>query len=81
MNLLDLMAEFLIVEDARKIIQKYNLGKGSRVKFKNDDKVYYVDNTAGDGITVFVIHEPTQKKFRKQIFKLTQVDGKNVEHE
>ena len=81
MNLLDLMAEFLIVEDAKKIIQKYNLGKGSRVRFKDDVKVYYVQRVAEDGITVFVLHEPTGKIFRKQIFKLTQVDGRAVSNE
>jgi hypothetical protein len=80
-NLLDLMTEFLIVEDARKIIQKYNLGKGSRVRFKNDEKVYYVERVAEDGITVFVKHEPTNRIFRKQIFKLAQVDGKAVANE
>lgn len=65
MNLLDLVAEYIIIEDARKMIQKYNLGKGSRVKFKNDEKVYYVQRVAEDGITAFVLHEPTGKIYRK----------------
>lgn len=81
MNLLDLMAEFLIVEDAKKIIQKYNLGKGSLVRFKNDVKPYYVERIAEDGITVFVKHEPTNRVFRKQIFNIVKVNGRAVGNE
>lgn len=35
--LLQILAE--ISESSQKIIQKYNIGKGSRVKFIKDDKV------------------------------------------
>lgn len=76
--LLQILAE--ISESSQKIIQKYNIGKGSRVKFINDDKVYYVERVAEDGTTVFVKHEPTQRVYRKQISRLSQANGKAVEH-
>lgn len=69
-----------ITENASKIIQKYNIGRGSRVKFKNDKNVYYVERVAEDGTTVFVKHEPTDRIYRKQISRLEQANGRAVEH-
>ena len=76
--LLQILTE--IAESSQKIIQKYNIGKGSRVKFIKDDKVYYVERVAEDGTTVFVKHEPTQKVYRKQISRLLEVNGRIVKH-
>ena len=76
--LLQILAE--IAESSQKIIERYNIGKGSRVKFLNDKKVHYVERVAEDGTTLIVIYEPTQRVYRKQISRLLEVNGRIVKH-
>lgn len=63
--------------DIEQIIKQCNLGKDSRVKFKNDDKTYYVKNISPDRIHIFVTIDNTVI-YRKKISNLIKCDSISI---
>lgn len=61
------------------IIKKYNLGPQQRVKFKHDDRTYYVKNISTDRKNVFLTSESGIGTWRKAIKNIINIDGKNIQ--
>lgn len=62
--------------EIEKIITKCNIGKDSRVKFKNDEKLYYVKNISPDRIHVFV--QDGVSTFMKKIMNIVKCNNMNL---
>ena len=60
-----------------KIIVKYNIGRDSRVQFKNDPKIYYVKNVATDKKSLFVTLNG-QQTYNKKIKNLIKIGNSDV---
>jgi predicted nucleotidyltransferase len=60
-----------------KIILKYNIGRDSRVQFKNDPKIYYVKNVATDKKSLFVTLNG-QQTYNKKIKNLIKIGNSDV---
>jgi hypothetical protein len=61
------------------ILKKCNIGKDSVVKFKDDDKLYYVKNISLDRENIFVTNGNTT--YRKSIKNLVRCDNKILNEE
>lgn len=61
------------------IIKKYNLGPQQRVKFKHDDRTYYVKSISPDRKNVFLTSESGIGTWRKAIKNIINIDGKNIQ--
>ena len=62
---------------SEEIIQKYRIGKDSRVKFKNDPQTYWVKNISPDRMNLFV-HINGAQTYRKSIKNLVRVDNQDI---
>jgi hypothetical protein len=59
------------------IIQKYLIGRDSRVKFKNDPQTYWVKNISSDRKNLFV-HINGAQTYRKAIKNLVRVGNQDI---
>jgi hypothetical protein len=53
-----------------------DIGKGTRLFFKDDKTTYYAKNIAPDKKNVFVIKDGSDDVFKKSIAKIVQIDNK-----